>query len=99
MFLTITAPLPKRLHLKVSCSAQDSAPAPNLFALVSNETSRIWVSTEGWKPAVSLVHNGFYYYDKVQLRVQTQPRIETELETGPNKLDANKGQHPRVGPV
>ena len=61
-------------------------PAPNLFALVSNETSRIWVSTEGWKPAVLLVYNGFYYYDKVQLRVQTQPRIETELETGPNKL-------------
>ena len=50
---------------------------PNLFALVSDETRRIWVSTQGWKPAVSSVYYGFYYCDKAQVRVQTQPRIET----------------------
>ena len=52
-------------------------PAPNLSALVSNKTGRIWVSSQGWKPAVSSVYFGFCYYDKFQLRVETQPKIET----------------------
>ena len=52
-------------------------PAPNLFALVSDENRRILVSTQGWKPAVSSFYYGFYYYDKAQLRDQTQLKIET----------------------
>ena len=54
-----------------------SRPTPNLSVLVSDETRRIWVSSQGWKPAVSSVYYGFYHYDKFQLRVETQPKIET----------------------
>ena len=58
---------------------------PNLFALVSDETRRIWVSTQSWKTVVSSFYYGFYYYEKFQFRVETQPRIETLLETRPYK--------------
>ena len=52
-------------------------PSPNLSALVSDETERIWVSSQGWKPAVSSVYYEFYNYDKFQLRFEIQPKIET----------------------
>ena len=52
-------------------------PALNLSALVSDKTRRIWFSSQGWKPAVSSVYYGFYYYNKFQLWVETQPKIET----------------------
>ena len=57
--------------------ASHNISTPNLSALVSDETRSMWVSTQGWKLAVSSFYYGFYNYDRFQLRVQTQPRIET----------------------
>ena len=63
-------------------TALTKPPSPILSALVSDETRWIWVSTQVLKPVVSSVYYGFYYYNKFQLMVETQPMIETKLETG-----------------
>ena len=56
---------------------------PNLFALVSDEITRIiFVSTHGWNPLVSSFYYDFYYYDKAQLRdqIKLNPGLKPNLK-------------------
>ena len=55
--------------------------APNLFALVSDETRRIWVSTQGWKPAVSSIYYGFISMTRFNSGFKLKPGLKPNLKS------------------